>query len=229
MPRKPRLVLVGYPHHIILRGNNKSTIFYDDKDKRFFIDCLKNAKLKTNSKIYSYCLMPNHVHLIVEPSMELGLSNMLQSLGRKYVQYFNHRYKRSGTLWEGRFKSSLISKDNYLIMCSRYIELNPVRAKIIKAPEEYIWSSSASKIGTSTQGIIDYDPFYLSMGKQEEERRQNYKKFLYEPLKSNELNFIRLATQKGSAIGTNEFIERISNFLGREIALKKRGRPKKSL
>lgn len=114
MPRQPRLVVPGYPHHIILRGNNRNAIFYNDNDRRFFIDCLKDAKKKTKSKIYAYCLMTNHVHLLIEPSKEDGLGNMVQSLGRRYVQYINRTYERTGTLWEGRFKSSLVSKDIFL-------------------------------------------------------------------------------------------------------------------
>lgn len=137
MPRQARIDIAGYPYHVILRGNNRSAIFHNDRDRRFFINCLQESKEKTKTKIYGYCLMTNHVHLLVEPREDKGLGNMMQSLGRKYVQYINQAYKRTGTLWEGRFKSSLVSKDDYLLACSRYIELNPIRAKMVKEIGDY--------------------------------------------------------------------------------------------
>ena len=181
MPRQPGIVGVGYPHHIILRGNNRSAIFYKDRDRRFFIACLKDIKEKTKSKIYPYCLMPNHVHLLVEPSIEGGLKDMMQSLGRRYVQYINHLYKRTGTLWEGRFK------------------------------------------------LLDKDAVYSGLGKTEKERQLNYKRFFLNNVPDDELNLIRSTTQKCGIIGHKEFINKISKLLGRNVVLRPRGRPKKSL
>ena len=188
MPRKPRLVITGYPHHSILRGNNHSAIFYNDKDRRFFINCLKESKERTKSKIYAYCLMNNHVHLLVEPSQDNGLGNMMQSLGRKYVQYINRTYKRSGTLWEGRFKSCLVSKDEYLLACSRYIELNPVRAKMVKNPKDYTWSSFRFKIEGQPDVLLESDPVYLGLGKTQKERQANYKRWFFSSMSCSSLS-----------------------------------------
>ena len=229
MSRQPRLVVVGYPHHIILRGNNRSAIFYNDKDRRFFIDCLKDAKKKTKSKIYTYCLMTNHVHLLVEPSIENGLGNMMQSLGRRYVRYINQTYQRSGTLWEGRFKSSLVGKDEYLLACSRYIELNPVRAKMVKDPKDYPWSSFGFKAEGRPDNLLDQDEVYLGLGETENKRQLNYKKLFLNTIPDQELNLIRYATQKGGIIGNKEFIDKVTDALGRNILLRQRGRPRKSL
>ena len=227
MPRQPRLVIAGYPHHLILRGNNRNAIFYNDKDKRFFIKCLKDAKEKTKSRIYAYCLMNNHVHLIVEPSTEDGLGNMMQSVGRKYVQYINRAYKRTGTLWEGRFKSSLISKDEYLLTCSKYIELNPVRAKIADNPQEYYWSSFGAKISGKKDGLLDEDPLYKSLGDTADQRRQNYNRMFVDVISNDKLDMVRLATQKGGVIGNSGFIAKISSLSGKRMVLKARGRPRK--
>ncbi|MDD5291877.1 MAG: transposase [Candidatus Omnitrophica bacterium] len=229
MPRQPRLVISGYPHHIILRGNNRSAIFYNDKDRRFFIECIKESKEKTKSKIYAYCLMTNHVHLLIEPSKKEGLGNMMQSLGRKYVQYINRTHKRTGTLWEGRFKSSVVSKDEYLLTCSRYIELNPVRAKIVKHPIDYVWSSFGFKAEGKQDALLDEDPIYESLGKTLEERQENYKEIFRENISERELSLIRNTTQKGGIFGNEKFLERITESIGRNVFWRARGRPKKSL
>lgn len=227
MPRQPRLVVAGYPHHLVLRGNNRSAIFYNDRDRRVFVDCLKHAKEKTKSKIYAYCLMTNHVHLLVEPSTEDGLGNMVQSLGRKYVQYMNQTYNRTGTLWEGRFKSSLVSKDEYLLACSRYIELNPVRAKIVENPRDYPWSSFGFRVEGKYDTLLDEDSVYLGLGETKKEREFNYKKCFLDSISNEEIDLMRTATQKGGIIGNKEFIGKISGLSGREVILRAKGRPKK--
>lgn len=229
MPRHPRLVIIGYPHHVILRGNNKSAIFHSDEDGRFFIASLKRAKEKSRSQIYAYCLMPNHLHLIISPSTENGLCDMMQSLGRRYVRHINDKYKRTGTLWEGRFKSSLISKDEYLLTCNRYIELNPVRAKIVKRPGDYHWSSYGFKAEGKRDDLVDLDPAYQALGKTPEERRSAYKTMFDESQDDLAFNAIRHATQKGGIFGDKTFIEKMAKLTGRECVLRSRGRPRKSL
>ena len=227
MPRPPRVVIEGYPHHVILRGNNKSAIFYADKDRRFFITCLKEAKEKTNSKVYAYCLMTNHAHLIIEPSTIEGLARLIQSLGRRYVQYINKSYKRTGTLWEGRFKSSVISKDKYLLTCIRYIELNPVRAKVVQRPEDYPWSSFGFRAEGRHDSLLDRDPVYNGLSKTDKERQLRYKKWFLQTISDEELYFIRSTTQKGGVICCKESVTKISKLIGRDVVLKERGRPKK--
>jgi len=212
MARRQRIIISNYPHHIILRGNNKTFIFHSDTDRRTFIRCLLQAKLKTNSKIYAYCLMPNHVHLLIEPAEKNEISLIIQSLGRKYVQYFNRRYKRTGTLWEGRYKSSPVSKDKYLLACSRYIELNPVRAEIVSEPGEYQWSSFGFRAEGKPDELLDEDDVYSKLGATPEERRLAYKRWV-EGVLTNEdwaiIRHIRESTQRGTLIGNHDFQEKI--------------------
>ena len=229
MPRQPRLVIVGYPHHIILRGNNRSAIFYNDKDKRFFIKYLKEAKEKTGSKIYAYCLMGNHVHLLIEPSTEDGLADMMQLAGIRYAQYINRTYKRTGTLWEGRFKSSVVSNDEYLLTCGKYIELNPVRAKIVKNPQDYFWSSFGVRAGERIDGLLDEDPAYKGLGVTLEERQRNYKSLFEKSIPNNVVDVVRLTTQRGGVLGDKDFIAKVSRLSGRDIVLRPIGRPKKGI
>lgn len=141
MARLPRFMPVGLPQHVIQRGNNRQVTFCCDQDFWFYVNCLKEYSSKFDVQVHAWVLMTNHVHLLVTPMREEAVSNMMQSVGRMYVRYFNKEYKRTGTLWEGRFKSSLVDTDNYLLKCYRYIELNPIRAGMVNEPSEYAWSS----------------------------------------------------------------------------------------
>lgn len=223
------MIVLGYAYHVILRGNNKNAIFYNDSDRRFFIECLRETKKKTNSKIYAYCFMINHAHFLIEPSTKDGLANMMQALGRRYVRYINLTYERTGTLWEGRYRSSLVESDEYLIACSRYIELNPVRAKIVNNPEEYPWSSFRFKAKGKAEDFLDFDPVYLGMGKTDKERQDNYSKWVSGGTPEDELKLIRQTTQKCGIIGNEAFIAKIAKAVDRSVILRPRGRPKKSL
>ena len=141
MARLPRLNLPGIPQHVIQRGNNQQVSFFKDKDYAVYLDKLKLYSKKYSVAVHSYVLMTNHVHLLMTPETEQGVSQMMQSLGRYYVRYINQTYERTGTLWEGRYKSTLVDSDNYFLTVSRYIELNPVRAGMVAHPAEYPWSS----------------------------------------------------------------------------------------
>ncbi|MFQ5882713.1 MAG: transposase [Candidatus Methylomirabilales bacterium] len=141
MARPPRIAIPTLPHIIVQRGNNRQAIFTDEDDYRFYLQCLRHAKAKCACRLYAYVLMTNHVHVLVEPAQDGDLGRFMQSVGRRYVRYINLKYGRSRTLWEGRFKSAVVSRDEYLIVCSRYIELNPVRAGLVKHPRDYPWSS----------------------------------------------------------------------------------------
>ena len=141
MARRPRVAVPAYPHHIIQRGNNRQAIFFTEDDYHFYVAALQQAKSTCQCRLYAYVLMTNHVHLLVEPAQAEALGRFMQSVGRRYVRYINDTYQRSGTLWEGRYKSAVISRDEYLMMCSRYIELNPVRAGISRTAAEWGWSS----------------------------------------------------------------------------------------
>ena len=137
MARLPRYVLPGQPHHVIQRGNNRQIIFNVDGDYRFYLEKLNNACKKHNVDVHAYVLMTNHVHILMTPYTEIGLGKVMQSLGRYYVQYYNYTYKRTGTLWEGRYKATLLDTERYLFTCYRYIELNPVRAGLVEHPSQY--------------------------------------------------------------------------------------------
>ena len=141
MPRKSRMYLPTIPCHVVSRGNNRDACFYADEDYLFYLECLGDACDKYAVALHAYVLMTNHVHLLLTPRDELGISRVMQSVGRRYVQYINYTYRRSGTLWEGRHKASLIDADRYLLACYRYIELNPVRANMVVDPADYRWSS----------------------------------------------------------------------------------------
>ena len=141
MARLPRLYVPGCSHHIIQRGNNRDACFFDERDYAFYLQQLQQSASQFNVAVHAFVLMTNHVHLLVTPSTADGCGKMMQSLGRKYVRYINITYQRSGTLWEGRYKSTLVDSELYFLTVSRYIELNPVRAGMVEAPGDYPWSS----------------------------------------------------------------------------------------
>jgi putative transposase len=226
MPRKPRFVIPAYPHHVIQRGNNRQAIFFAEDDYRYYLNCLQKAKMKVQCKIYAYVLMTNHVHLLVEPVSLGGLGEFMQSVGRRYVRYINEAYQRSGTLWEGRYKSAIVSRDEYLIMCSRYIEMNPVRAGMVRTVGEYDWSSYRFHAWGKVDRLLDEDPWYVGLGKDFKERRQAYKTWMEADFKEREWDDIRVATQKGRVIGKERFQKEIEIMLGRRV-IGQRGRPRK--
>jgi putative transposase len=176
MPRKPRVSIIGVAEHIIQRGNNRQAIFTHDSDMKAYITWLKEYAEKFNVDIHAWVLMTNHVHLLCTPNSSSAVSSMMQSLGRKYVQYFNRRYERSGTLWEGRFRSSLVQSEKYLLQVYQYIELNPVRAGMVNNPSDYSWSSyQINALGKHSQ-LMTYHPLYLSLGNTLEQRQRHYDK-----------------------------------------------------
>ena len=164
MARLPRLTVPSYPHHIIQRGNNRQPTFFAEKDYHVFLDCLREAKRKCHTRLYAYVLMTNHVHLLLEPEQDGDLGRFMQSVRRRYVRYVNATHNRSGTLWEGRFRSAVVSRDEYLIVCTRYIELNPVRAGMASHPAEYRWSSYRHRALGHPDDLVDDDPWYRAWG-----------------------------------------------------------------
>ena len=222
MGRYARQAIANIPYHIINRGNNRQVIFFGDDDYRFFLDALKAAKEKYPCKIYSFILMTNHIHLLLEAVEESrNLAYFIKHITQRYTQYINKYYKRSGALWEGRFKSSTISTDRYLLACSRYIEMNCVRAGIVNAPEDYHLSSYRTKIGLDDLEWLDYDPVYLGLGKTGKERQVEYQKWLHQSIPEDEWNLIRNAVQKSWAYGSDRFKEEIEGILGRRFEIKR--------
>jgi putative transposase len=227
MARSTRITVPAFPHHIIQRGNNRQAIFFTDNDYRFFLECLHQAKLKCFCRIYAYVLMTNHFHLLVEPLQIGDLGRLMQSVGRRYVRYVNQVYRRSGTLWEGRFRSAVVSRDEYLMTCSRYIELNPVRAGLVSHAGQYRWSSYGFRAVGIPDRLLDEDPWYAGLGTSVEERQKRYREWIESEAKEGEWDSIRRATQQGRVIGRDEFQQTIGAKIGRTVVGESRGRPKK--
>lgn len=167
MPRKPRMYLPDVPCHVIQRGNNREASFFTVRDYQFYLECLHDASQRYGVLIHAYVLMTNHVHLLVTPIKKHSISSVMQSIGRRYVQYINQTYRRTGTLWEGRHKASLVDEENYLLTCMRYIELNTVRANLVSQPSEYRWSSYRCNASTEENKLIFRHSTYESLAKLE--------------------------------------------------------------
>ncbi len=227
MARLRRITIPAYPQHIIQRGNNRAASFFADDDYRFFLECLRQAKVKCHCRIDAYVLMTNHFHLLVEPAEAGGLGRFMQSVGRRYVRYVNETYGRTGTLWEGRFKSAAVSRDEYLIACSRYIELNPVRACLVKHPRDYRWSSYRSRALGISDRLLDVDPWYEGLGLTADERQDKYREWIERQCDEMEWDKIRQATQRGRLIGRETFQKQVEAMTGRRLVGEARGRPRK--
>lgn len=191
MSRKLRVFTLGYPYHVVQRGNNKIQIFLQKDDYFTFIDILLQGKKKYPVYIYGYCLMPNHFHLLVEPQTINSVSSLIQFLGAKYVRFFNNKYSRTGTLWEGRFKSVLVNTEQYLLTCLKYIEKNPVRANLVAKEEDYSWSSYRFHAFGQNNKILDQNFLYFDLGKTDEERQNRYKEFFQKSCSDDEISKIR--------------------------------------
>jgi putative transposase len=223
MARLPRLCLPGTPQHIIQRGNNRQVCFTSNKDFSAYAYWLEEYSRKYEVAIHAWVFMTNHSHLLVTPSTMDGISKMMQSLGRRYVQYFNHTYKRTGTLWEGRFKSCVIDAENYLLSCQRYIELNPVRANMVLHPAEYAWSSySANGLGRKAKLYTPHES-YIRLGKTITQRTRAYRQLFRYQLDEGLLNEIRMASNKGMALGNDRFKKQVEKLTGRRVTEMKRG------
>ncbi len=227
MSRLTRVAPVGIPQHIIQRGNNRQVCFGSDEDMAAYISWLKEYAKKYQVAIHAWVLMTNHVHLLATPYSEAGISKMLQSLGRRYVRYFNYTYQRSGTLWEGRYKASLVETECYLLELCRYIELNPVRANIVTDPADYSWSShQCNALGKKSELLTPHER-YLALGKSNHTRQTNYKSLFNVQVDNNEVvEDIRRCIQSGLAIGNSRFKEQIEQLTGLRVSARKRGRPK---
>ncbi len=221
MARLPRVAAAGYPHHVIQRGNNRQTVFREDVDYARYVGWLREVAAEHAIAVHAYVLMPNHVHLLVTPPADGALSRAMQSLGRRYVRWFNDKYSRSGTLWEGRFRSAPIDADRYLLACSRYIELNPVRAGIVSAPEQYRWSSYAHHAGIRVDPLVTDHPLVWALGNTPFERQLAYRRLFDEDLPAEILRSIRSATNRGRPLVT------ASNGMGVADGPRPRGRPRK--
>ncbi|WP_419174264.1 transposase [Desulfosediminicola sp.] len=229
MPRRPRIILPEVPLHIIQRGNNRQACFFADEDYCFYLDWLQEYSRKSGCAIHAYVLMTNHVHLLLTPKRKESAGNLMKLLGQRYVQYINRTYKRSGTLWEGRFRSSVIQQDTYLLTCQRYIEMNPVRAGMVKHPGDYRWSS----YGVNGQGdpskLLTQHRIYNDLGQNSKERLSTYRELFKHELEPGEIDRIRKATNGNFVLGTSRFQEEVGTMLDRRVIPGKAGRPRKKM
>ncbi len=225
MPRKPRFNLPGIPQHIIQRGNNRAPCFFAEKDYRRYLDDLVNAADKYCCRIHAYVLMTNHVHLLVTPLLENSISQMMQALGRRYVYYINKTYSRTGTLWEGRFKSSLIDSDRYLLTCMRYIELNPVRANIVDHPVDYQWSSYHANAQDNADALIQNHPIYTALATTGIKRQKAYRELFLQYIDSDTIHQIRDTLNHEIVLGRSSFINKIGQMTKRQTRIGQPGRP----
>lgn len=230
MPRQPRFVIPGQPQHVIIRGNNREPIFYTDEDYRFYLEKLKQACDKHQCEVHAYVLMTNHVHLLITPHTEQSISKALQMLGRYYVQYFNYAYNRTGTLWEGRYKASLVDSEKYLLTCYRYIELNPVRAEgMVEHPSEYPWSSyRCNALGEQDLLVVAHRE-YRRLGKTAEQRQAAYRALFRAQISEKTLDEIREATNKAWVLGSSYFKQKIASQINRPVAPSHRGGDRRSV
>jgi putative transposase len=231
MARLPRYVLPGQPQHIIQRGNNRQAIFAAEADYRLFRGILVEAAHKHGLAIHAYVWMTNHIHLLATPEFEASLSKTFQSVGRRYVQYFNAIYRRSGTLWEGRYRATVVDSESYLLTLMRYIELNPVRAGMAATPGDYRWSSyryhALGEAGPDANWLTPH-PEYLRLGQDAEERQNAYQELFRETISAKDLTQIRDCTHKGWALGGDRFRDEIEALTQRRTVSKGVGRPRKN-
>ena len=227
MPRTARIVIADYPHHIIQRGHNRGVVFASDEDYLYYLENLKEWKNKLGCKVYAYCLMTNHVHLIVDPGEnKKNLAQLIKRVAGRQTRFTNKLEKRSGSLWEGRYKSSIISSDEYLLACCRYVELHPVRAGMVTDPVEYRWSSFGRRTGAVPQEWLDYDPYFLGLDIDIAIRSRKYEEWVKGDISKEELDLIRKSIQRGQLTGNSRFVDEIEQKTSRRVEFRGQGRPK---
>ena len=227
MPRPKRICIPSFPHHVVQRGNNRQATFYHRDDFRAYREFLCDAATTHSVSIHAYVLMTNHVHLLLSPSASDGLSMFMQALGRRYVTYINKTYCRTGTLWEGRFKSSVIESDAYCITCYRYIDLNPVRAGIALQPAAYPWSSYRANALGEANHLLTPHATYLQLGSTLKDRVARYRNLVDDALDDNAIDRIRYGARKELPVGTDHFKNNIEKYIRRRLGTGELGRPRK--
>ncbi|OGV74675.1 MAG: transposase [Methylophilales bacterium RIFCSPHIGHO2_02_FULL_57_10] len=229
MPRRARLALPNIPLHLIQRGNNRQACFFADEDYRFYLDWLAEHAGKTGCRVHAYVLMTNHTHLLISAERVEAPGALMKALGQRYVQYINRTYRRSGTLWEGRFRSCLIQEEAYLLACQRYIELNPMRADMVAHPAEYRWSSYRANAQGEADALLTPHSLYAALGEDESSRQVAYRELFRQQLDPGLVDDIRRATNGNYALGNARFAEQIAEALGRRVIPGTAGRPRKRM
>ena len=225
MARLPRPDLAGVAQHVVQRGNDRLPCFYDDDDRRRYLTALRHVATRYTCLMHAYVLMSNHVHLLVTPVSAGAVSRMMQTLGRLYVSDFNARHRRTGTLWEGRYKSCLVGGERYVLACHRYIELNPVRAAMVAHPGEFPWSSHGANAAGKPDPLLHPHPDYLALGNSDGQRQGAYRALFDEILPQQQIDEIRAYIQQQRALGTDRFQLAVEHKLGRCASIRPAHRP----
>ena len=224
MARLPRFDLPGVPQHVVQRGNNRLPCFLDDDDRQRYLQCLRQALLRFGCRLHAYVLMSNHVHLLLTPTERGAVSRLMHTFSRNYVGLFNGRHGRTGTLWEGRYKACLVDSGRYFLACSRYIELNPVRAWMVGHPVEYPWSSFAANSGERSDSLVTPHPEYLALGADPAARASAYRELFAQALPDELVSEIRSYLAQQKALGTDRFRTWVEARTGRFAGLRPVGR-----
>jgi REP-associated tyrosine transposase len=228
MARLRRLYVPGVPAHIWVRGNNRQAIFRSEGDRVYFHRCLVDVTRRFGVRVHAYVLMTNHVHILGTGERPDSLSRAVQSMGRRYVSYFNYLYERTGTLWEGRFRSCPVESERYFFVCHRYVEMNPVRAEMVGDPGRHQWSSYRCNAIGAKDDLVTPHSLYMDLGATEPERREAYRRLFDVELDAPMLAAIRHSGSKGWALGGKEFCEFLEAQAGRPAARRKAGRPRRT-
>lgn len=227
MARLPRLTVPGYPHHIIQRGNNRQAIFAERADYEQLLALIEEHAKCFGVAVHAYVLMSNHFHLLATPEDAAGIPQMMQAVGRQYVRYFNRRQARTGTLWEGRYRSTLIQAERYLLACMVYIDLNPVRAGMVADPADYPWSSHAHYIGRRVDRLVTPHPMYWALGNTPFARDAAYAELVHAGLSTGQQQALTDSALRGWALGEADYVAELQQRTSRRVAKGQSGRPKK--
>lgn len=225
MARPLRLIVPGQPHHLIQRGHNRQPVFLDDLDRQHFLADLQTVCREHGLALHAYVLMSNHIHLLLTPASADGLSRAMQSLGRRYVAWFNHRHQRSGALWEGRFRTCVIETEAYFLACQRYIELNPQRAGLASDLLAYPWSSLSHHLGARSDPLVSDHPVFWQLGNTPFEREAAYRRWLEETLAEEPERQLRHRLAQGGVLGSERFLAELARSTQRPLLPRPRGRP----
>jgi len=228
MARLARISVPGYPYHIIQRGNNRQLIFSSTADRERMLELLAENAALHDVAIHAYVLMDNHFHLLATPQTAHSLPAMMQAVGRRYVRYFNDRQGRSGTLWEGRYKSALVQTERYLLACMVYLDLNPVRAGLVSRPQDYRWSSHAYYVGTHSDRLVTPHALVWELGNTPFARESRYRDLVQAGVTVNQRNALSQSAQSGWVLGDAQFIARLQGATTRRLSRASPGRPVKT-
>jgi putative transposase len=228
MPRHPRIAFADYPHHIVQRGHSRNDVFFGDFDRMDYLRTLAECRETFRFQLYAYCLMSNHVHLVLNPGPDPSvISGLMKRLAGRHARRLNLRNSWSGSLWESRFKCSPIETDRYLLTCGRYVDMNPVRAGIVSLPEAYEWSSYRARAGLTDCSWLDSDPAIETLAGTVPRQRECYRNLVRQSIDGEDLELIRGALQRNQLTGSSDFVDRVHRRTGAFVPNRSRGRPRK--